>query len=107
MCSQQLLPGMRQGDERLRGLKIWDDTKHGRRTADGQWGAGWVCDHTLVPTDGQKAKARWLNIRKWGSWRFAFVLARLQRQVWLARYPPPEVTSPPPGRHRRVVLDGS
>merc|ERR1712048_140689 len=28
---------------------------------------------------------RWYNIKRWGSWRFAFVMARLQRTVWKQR----------------------
>merc|ERR1712085_226212 len=41
-------------------------------------GAGWIAYH---PTRGMH-KSRWFNARRWGSWRLAFVLARLQRQAW-------------------------
>jgi len=74
------LPGMRTGEDRPCGLRLWDDTR-GRRAKAGtkaKWGAGWIA------SVGPK-KSRWFNIRVWGSWRLAFVLARLQLEVWKAR----------------------
>lgn len=52
----------------LDGLKNWRDSK----------GAGWIA-HRKV---GKKLESRWFSARTWGSWRLAFLLARLQQQVW-------------------------
>merc|ERR1712032_1796476 len=30
-------------------------------------------------------KSKWFNVKTWGSWRMAFVLARLQQEVWARR----------------------
>jgi len=106
-ATQQIPSGMRPGDERMHGVNTWDDTTHGRISPDARWGAGWTAKHP-TPDSGQKTKARWFNIRIWGSWRFAFVMAHLQRQVWIARFPPLEedkLTSTPAGKKARKVSE--
>lgn len=71
-------PGVKSGEEIPQGLRIWDDLRAGHATKDG---AGWIAKSTKKG-DGQKEK--WFNIRTCGSWRLAFLLARLQRQLWEA-----------------------
>jgi hypothetical protein len=73
-----LHPGVRAGEEVPKGLRLWDDVRAGSgKLKDG---AGWVAVKTAV---GQKSKReKWFNIRTCGSWRLAFLLARLQRALW-------------------------
>jgi len=85
-CEVKRPPGMRRDETLLPGLSSWDDTASGRKSANGRWGAGWKASHTK-PELEDTPKSVWFNVRIWGSWRFAFVLARLQRQVWCARFP--------------------
>lgn len=61
--------GVRDGEEVPPGLKIWNDKK----------GAGWIAE---FKEPKGKSQSRWFNVRSWGSWRFAFLLAKLQRAVW-------------------------
>jgi len=78
---------MRDGEQQPFGLRVWDDTKRiakqpGRGSPNAldpqaRWGAGWIA--SVGPQ-----KSRWFNIRVWGSWRLAFVLARLQMEAWQA-----------------------
>eukprot|EP00933_Yihiella_yeosuensis_P020867 TRINITY_DN16646_c1_g1_i2.p1 TRINITY_DN16646_c1_g1~~TRINITY_DN16646_c1_g1_i2.p1 ORF type:complete len:1021 (-),score=227.83 TRINITY_DN16646_c1_g1_i2:311-3373(-) len=54
----------------LEGLRNWSDAK----------GEGWIA-YSTKPSTG-KSESRWFNARVWGSWRLAFLLAKLQKQVW-------------------------
>lgn len=74
-------PGVRTGDEVPKGLRIWDDLRAGGETAKKD-GAGWIASFSAKRED--KKKEKWFNIRTTGSWRMAFLLARLQRQLWEA-----------------------
>jgi len=56
--------GVLPGEEKPSNLRVWHDKK----------GAGW-CVQGLN-------RSRWFSKKKWGSWRLAFLLARLQHKVW-------------------------
>jgi len=113
-CDVKRPPGMRRDDTPVPGLSSWDDTASGRKSANGRWGAGWKAAHTQ-PELEDTPKSVWFNVRVWGSWRFVFVLARLQRQVWCARFPLQESDKTPrtpasnrkQGRPRLNELSGS
>jgi hypothetical protein len=97
-------PGMRNGEEWPTGLRFWDDTMDGSKTkrtykkkSTGEttqaWGAGWVAANPF-PRKKREGDAEslpstpagsWFNISVWETWRLAFVLARLQREVWIAQ----------------------
>jgi len=73
-----------------KGLKWWSDPR----------GKGWIATW--------KKDVKWFNASKWGSWRLAFVLARLQRDVWSKREAPlaledgvAEVVAPAPRKPKR------
>jgi hypothetical protein len=63
---------------------MWDDIRANAVNKDGsaRTGAGWVACR-CSKDDGKQEK--WFNIRTCGSWRMAFLLARLQRAHWDAR----------------------
>ncbi|CAE7676289.1 unnamed protein product [Symbiodinium sp. CCMP2456] len=44
-------------------------------------GAGWRTLRQAIEGKN-KAESRWFGARSWGSWRMAFLMARLQRDVW-------------------------
>lgn len=69
-------PGVRPGEQVLKGMRIWDDVRAG---CTGKDGAGWIAAKSSKHL-GKKEK--WFNIRTCGSWRLAFLLAKLQHQVW-------------------------
>mmetsp|Transcript_12769 Transcript_12769/g.28205 ORF Transcript_12769/g.28205 Transcript_12769/m.28205 type:complete len:247 (+) Transcript_12769:21-761(+) len=69
-------PGVRSGEFVPKGLRTWDDVHAGSSNKDG---AGWIAVRSSK-RDGKKEK--WFNIRTCGSWRMAFLLARLQRAIW-------------------------
>jgi len=97
----QRSPGTRPGEAIPYLIRTWDDShRHAKIAAsraaksaekgkgrkrnidqvpETRWGAGWIASKTAA------GKSRWFNIKKWGSWRLAFVLARLQRDVWVGR----------------------
>jgi len=88
-------PGVRKGESVPDGLRVWDDTKKARgcksRVSDLDeqfWGAGWIA---YPPS---KKGSKWFNIKIWGSWRLAFVLARLQYQVWQQKHAAENPSSP-------------
>lgn len=66
-------PGLRQSELGLclDGLKPWSDAK----------GAGWIA-YSKHRKQTNKHLNRWFSASTWGSWRLAFLLARLQREVW-------------------------
>mmetsp|Transcript_54203 Transcript_54203/g.117134 ORF Transcript_54203/g.117134 Transcript_54203/m.117134 type:complete len:325 (-) Transcript_54203:138-1112(-) len=65
------------------GVRLWQD----ENTCSTRGGAGWIA--TGFPAEGQtKGPERWFNVRTWGSFRLAFLLARLQRKVWERRSVP-------------------
>lgn len=113
-CEVKRPPGIRRGETSVHGLSTWDDTANGRKSANGRWGAGWKASHTQPELD-DAPKSVWFNVRIWGSWRFAFVLARLQRQVWCERFPAQDSDKTPMtptskrnlGRPRLNELSGS
>lgn len=69
-------PGVRRGEEVGPSLRVWDSCNYPSGKAKD--GAGWVAVK-LCPR-GQRLKR--FNIRTCGSWRLAFLLARLQRNLW-------------------------
>lgn len=74
-------PGLRRGEMLPKGLRIWDDVRAGAET---NAGAGWIASRSPGNGDDKK-REKWFNIRSCGSWRMAFLLARLQRQHWDSR----------------------
>merc|ERR1711920_501969 len=86
-------PGMRDGEDWPEGCRIWDDTRRNgtkprkffnsnlKKVQEAEWGAGWIADSFMKSQKGATV-SRWYNIKCWGTWRFVFLLARLQRQVW-------------------------
>jgi len=72
-------PGVRKGEVVPKGLRIWDDVEKGLQKRDG---AGWIAMHSSKCSSRTE---KWFNIRTCGSWRLAFVLARLQRTLWEQR----------------------
>lgn len=108
----EVAPGMRLGEERPSGLTTWDDTRNGRKTIeDGDWGAGWKASHPnpaaqTEAANGLKTKAaKWFNIRQWGSWRYSFLLAKLQREVWQSRCPPAASSTPAAKGRKKESMD--
>lgn len=77
-------PGFRKGEEEVpEGLRLWDDTRARSRNDAGiedVHGAGWITD--WPSKKATHIKSKWFNIKTWGSWRLAFLLAQLQRKVW-------------------------
>lgn len=74
-------PGLRRGELLPKGMRIWDDVRAGAET---NAGAGWIASRSPGGGD-DKRREKWFNIRTCGSWRMAFLLARLQRQHWDSR----------------------
>eukprot|EP00930_Biecheleria_cincta_P033231 TRINITY_DN23008_c0_g1_i1.p1 TRINITY_DN23008_c0_g1~~TRINITY_DN23008_c0_g1_i1.p1 ORF type:complete len:1349 (+),score=232.89 TRINITY_DN23008_c0_g1_i1:38-4048(+) len=74
-------PGVRAGEVVTDGLQMWDDTKRSRDGSGGalKQGAGWIAE---FKRPGGEIESRKFNVRTWGSWRLAFLLARLQRALW-------------------------
>mmetsp|Transcript_67695 Transcript_67695/g.117802 ORF Transcript_67695/g.117802 Transcript_67695/m.117802 type:complete len:295 (-) Transcript_67695:60-944(-) len=70
-------PGVRAGEKIPKGLRNWDDVRAGAFEKDG---AGWIASRSA--TQHEPSKTKWFNIRLCGSWRMAFLLARLQRLHW-------------------------
>jgi len=64
-----------------KGLRIWDDVRAGKEKNDG---AGWIAARSPGGGDDKK-REKWFNIKTCGSWRMAFLMARLQRQHWDSR----------------------
>mmetsp|Transcript_51906 Transcript_51906/g.161048 ORF Transcript_51906/g.161048 Transcript_51906/m.161048 type:complete len:265 (+) Transcript_51906:46-840(+) len=83
-------PGVREGEVVPKGLRIWDDVAAG---CQGKDGAGWIAMYSSKMT-GKTEK--WFNIRTCGSWRLAFLLARLQRALWEQRGASVAVRAPAP-----------
>lgn len=83
------LPGG-EDEVSLQGLKSWSDPR----------GAGWVASKR----DGSgRAENRWFSASTWGSWRLAFLLAKLQREVWRK---PAESTAQEAAEAPRTKLQG-
>ena len=65
-------PGVKEEEqEQMENLRWWSDTK----------GEGWIAKG---PQMGALTKDKWFSVKTCGSWRLAFLLARLQRDVWLS-----------------------
>merc|ERR1719464_1341433 len=83
-------PGFREGEVPGEGLRMWDDTRRRKNRYAGLpdvSGAGWI---SYCPIKrGEKKDSRWWNVKVWGSFRLAFLMSRLQREVWQARLPCP------------------
>lgn len=75
-------PGVRKGELIPKGLRIWDDVSAGNMTKDG---AGWIAMYSTRARGRPEKTEKWFNIRTCGSWRLAFLLARLQRDLWERR----------------------
>jgi len=72
-------PGVRAGEGSPQGLHIWDDVRAGK----GGSSAGWVAAKDKQGPRGNMIKMnKRFNIRTCGSWRLAFLLARLQHHIW-------------------------
>jgi len=78
-------PGLGANEIHPEGLKLWDDAPAAAFTPRGQRGAGWIACKPVRLEGQDKPEEKWFNIRTWGSWRLAFLLARLQRKVWESR----------------------
>ena len=64
-------PGVKKEEQgQMENLKCWSDIK----------GEGWI---VKGPYMGEATKDKWFSVKTIGSWRFAFLLARLQRDIWL------------------------
>ncbi|CAE7250324.1 ywqA [Symbiodinium sp. CCMP2592] len=96
-------PGVRRGEEIPAAVMFWDDSlrpnanvqRGATHLKDGQqWGAGYI-----AKPYGPVKKSKWFNVKTWGCWRMAFVLARLQYQVWQLKHPDvPEPKGRGPGK---------
>ncbi|CAE7607228.1 ywqA [Symbiodinium natans] len=78
-------PGVRRGEQIPAGIMFWDDSlrsKKGVTSSEEQWGAGYI-----AKPYGPVKKSKWFNVKTWGCWRMAFVLARLQFEVWQQKHP--------------------
>lgn len=77
-------PGLQYGEKLPKGVRMWDDIRANAVNKDGsaRTGAGWIACRS-TKDDGKQEK--WFNIRTCGSWRMAFLLARLQRAQWESR----------------------
>ena len=65
-------PGVKEDEqEQTENLRWWSDAK----------GEGWIAKG---PNMGTRTKDKWFNAHKCGSWRLAFLLAKLQRDIWLS-----------------------
>lgn len=73
-----LLPGMAENEVLPNGLKMWDDSN----TSSTRDGCGWIAIGVDKKEGENRLEEKWFNVRTWGSWRLAFLLARLQRRVW-------------------------
>jgi len=69
-------PGVQKNEEVLKGMRMWDDLRAGAKDKDG---AGWIAARSRK---NEPKIEKWFNIRTTGSWRLAFLLARLQLQLW-------------------------
>jgi len=82
-------PGFRDGESPPEGVKLWDDTRRkSNRYACLQDvpGAGWIA-HCPYKRESARSSSRWFNVKVWGSWRLAFLLACLQRARWEEKMP--------------------
>jgi hypothetical protein len=70
-------PGVRANEHFPKGLRLWDDIRQGHTKKDG---AGWIAVRSA--SEHEKKKEKWFNIRICGSWRMAFLLAKLQLACW-------------------------
>jgi len=70
-------PGVRANEKLPKGLRLWDDIRQGHTEKDG---AGWIAVRSA--SQHERKKEKWFNIRICGSWRMAFLLAKLQRAYW-------------------------
>merc|ERR1711935_1192601 len=67
-----LKPGVKEEEqEQLENLRWWSDAK----------GEGWIAKG---PSMGTLTKDKWFSVKTCGSWRLSFLMARLQRDVWLS-----------------------
>mmetsp|Transcript_110435 Transcript_110435/g.263251 ORF Transcript_110435/g.263251 Transcript_110435/m.263251 type:complete len:1337 (+) Transcript_110435:32-4042(+) len=81
-------PGVRAGEAVPENIRFWDDSL-GRRKgvvhSKESWGAGYIAK-PVKQDDLKRGGSKWFNVKTWGSWRMAFVLARLQQQVYQKRF---------------------
>jgi len=82
-------PGVRKGEQVPQGMRTWDDLRAGAK--GGKDGAGWIA---VRNRKGEPKKEKWFNIRTCGSWRLAFLLARLQRELFERGIGVPGVAAP-------------
>jgi len=70
-------PGVGANEHFPKGLRLWDDIRQGHTKKDG---AGWIA--VRAASEHEKKREKWFNIRVCGSWRMAFLLAKLQLACW-------------------------
>lgn len=80
--------GVRPDETPPQGLKSWSSQRGRKRSRNGEpcedtKGAGWFATRPGVQAKG--SKSRWFNVNTFKSWRLAFLLAKLQLEVWEAR----------------------
>jgi len=87
-------PGVRSTElyASFEGLSTWSDAK----------GCGWIAKASgegMAPP----GRTRWLSLKRWGSWRLAFLAARLQKEVWDS----PKGTVKPTETHKKRISSAS
>lgn len=77
-------PGVRRIEEVPKGLRIWDNTDISASVQTKKKpGAGWMVVVDMTKKNGRRQETqKWFNIQACGSWRLAFLLAKLQRDLW-------------------------
>mmetsp|Transcript_1548 Transcript_1548/g.3987 ORF Transcript_1548/g.3987 Transcript_1548/m.3987 type:complete len:402 (-) Transcript_1548:40-1245(-) len=65
-------PGVNAAEEPGARMRWWSDPR----------GEGWIASSVRPPPGGKNCESKWFNRSAWGSWRLAFLLARLQRDFW-------------------------
>jgi hypothetical protein len=73
-------PGLAADEFAPEGVRVWDDARGWEKSRQG---AGWIAVHVIRTDESQtRPVEKWFNVSTWGSWRLAFLLARLQRRIW-------------------------
>eukprot|EP00746_Dinoflagellata_sp_MGD_P067239 gnl/MRDRNA2_/MRDRNA2_27756_c0_seq1.p1 gnl/MRDRNA2_/MRDRNA2_27756_c0~~gnl/MRDRNA2_/MRDRNA2_27756_c0_seq1.p1 ORF type:complete len:562 (+),score=92.55 gnl/MRDRNA2_/MRDRNA2_27756_c0_seq1:85-1770(+) len=73
-------PGVRENEfGSLEGVRMWNDEQSRQR---GRLYKGWIANRKGSCTRRGGVSQRWFSVQTWGSWRLAFLLAKLQRALW-------------------------
>eukprot|EP00746_Dinoflagellata_sp_MGD_P010619 gnl/MRDRNA2_/MRDRNA2_121964_c0_seq1.p1 gnl/MRDRNA2_/MRDRNA2_121964_c0~~gnl/MRDRNA2_/MRDRNA2_121964_c0_seq1.p1 ORF type:complete len:519 (-),score=121.61 gnl/MRDRNA2_/MRDRNA2_121964_c0_seq1:16-1530(-) len=101
-------PAEEHPDPRRPGMQLWEDTDAllqdvevwndghccvANRHGDLKRAAGWIAHHPIEVTPSGDRVSKCFSTQTWGSWRLAFLLAKLQRDVWWDRYGKPTSTT--------------